>query len=169
MQIESEAGLPDFEEAATAVEHAAEVMRVFAASAHLYEGLDEKERGPADELPYIVTAALVAAWKLDASRSLKHLLQVSAVLPVLIQALASNQHRCHACPGTRECHGCIYVVLYLYGKESWTVMVWSEESSPRILGTVLCTVLVSRGNIETTCLNNVTLDTDLALITCDFC
>lgn len=87
-------GLPAFSDAESAVAHALQLGRLFFAAQHLYAELDEKERGPADELPAIAAADLVAAWKLDGSST--HLLQVS-LKPVWNPAEQGMQ-LCSACP-----------------------------------------------------------------------
>lgn len=77
LQIESDAGLPEFATSEEAVEQAAKLMTLFKACQHLYEKTDEKDRGPADDLPVLAVSALVAAWKLDSTKQPKHLLQVA--------------------------------------------------------------------------------------------
>ena len=76
LQIESDLGLPAFADADAAAAHARELTRLYAASQHLSSGLDERERGPADELPVLAVTALVAARKLDPARGPLHLLRV---------------------------------------------------------------------------------------------
>ncbi len=78
LQIECDAGLPSFQTSEDAAARAAKFIAYFKASQHLYEGTDEKDRGPADDLPVLAISALVAAWKLDSSRQPKHLLQVDS-------------------------------------------------------------------------------------------
>ena len=56
-------GLPDFRSPAAALEYAQGIMQLFAKAQPLYRGLDEKERGPADELPAIAAAALIRFWE----------------------------------------------------------------------------------------------------------
>lgn len=58
-------------------DHACALMRLYYQSQHLYHNVDEKDRGPADELPSLATNCLVAAWKLDPARGPAPLLQVS--------------------------------------------------------------------------------------------
>lgn len=63
-------------------------MQLYAAALPLYQGLDERERGPADDLLWQAAAALVAAATMEASSSssssssgcIKHLLQAVLVL-----------------------------------------------------------------------------------------
>lgn len=62
-QVESDMGLPKFESSAAALDHAKRVMKLFGQTRHLYSSLDEKERGPADELPIVASTALIRAWK----------------------------------------------------------------------------------------------------------
>ena len=76
LQIENDAGLPVFGNSEEAVARAAELMTLYRACKHLYENTDEKDRGPADDLPVLAVSALVAAFKLKSSRQPKHLLQV---------------------------------------------------------------------------------------------
>lgn len=80
LQIECDAGLPDFKESQQAEDYAAKLMRLFKSCHHLYQHTDEKDRGPADDLPALAVTALVAAWKLDPSKQPKHLLQVRHML-----------------------------------------------------------------------------------------
>lgn len=62
-------------------------MQLYASALPLYQGLDERERGPADDLLWQAAAALVAAATMEASGSrssssgcIKHLLQAVFVL-----------------------------------------------------------------------------------------
>ena len=76
LQIESEAGLPSFGFSQEAVDRAVALMALFNSCQHLYAHTDEKDRGPADDLPVLAVSALIAAWKLDSIKQPKYLIQV---------------------------------------------------------------------------------------------
>ena len=86
LQIETDAGLPAFGTSEGAVLRAEELMTLYMACSHLYEGTDEKDRGPADDLPVLAVSALVAAWRLDASKKPKYLLQVGNGLALSVKS-----------------------------------------------------------------------------------
>jgi hypothetical protein len=71
-------------------------MSLFHASQHLYANVDEKDRGPADDLPVLAGNTLVAAWKLDKSGNPTHLLQVAPLtsLSPPPQTLCGTQQFC---------------------------------------------------------------------------
>lgn len=66
-QIENDLGLPEFRTAEEAQAHALQVMEVYRQSLPLISGLDEKERGLADELLPLCAWALVTASCLSGS------------------------------------------------------------------------------------------------------
>ena len=66
-----------FTDSAEAFKHAQSLMDLYHSCQHLYTGLDEKDRGPADDLPELAVRSLVRAWQLDPSRASKYLLHVS--------------------------------------------------------------------------------------------
>lgn len=61
LQIQSDLGAPSFSTPAAAAQHAQQLLQLYAAALPFYQGLDERERGPADELLWQAAAALVAA------------------------------------------------------------------------------------------------------------
>jgi N-terminal acetyltransferase B complex non-catalytic subunit len=69
LQIQADAGVPHFTAADTAAQHAQQLLQMYAAALPLYQGMDERERGPADELLWQAAAALVAAATLTHSSS----------------------------------------------------------------------------------------------------
>jgi len=89
-------GAPSFTDPAAAAVHAQQLLQLYAAALPLYAGLDERERGPADELLWQAAAALVTAATLQqqqqqssessistsstSSSSIKYLLQAVLVL-----------------------------------------------------------------------------------------
>ena len=79
-QIEEDLGLPVYEDSEAAVAHARQLARLYADALPLCEGLDDKDRGPADELIPLAVAALVAAWRLSDRAQPVHLLQALALL-----------------------------------------------------------------------------------------
>lgn len=76
--------LPVLSDTGEALAHAQEIMDVYCKALPLSKGLDEKERGPADELPVVAAAGLIRAFRsagpedasplplLQASRSCSH-------------------------------------------------------------------------------------------------
>lgn len=92
LQIQADIGAPSFTDPAAAAQHAQQLMQLYAAALPLYQGLDERERGPADELLWQAAAALVTAASLEHTTSstdsssssssgcIKHLLQAVLVL-----------------------------------------------------------------------------------------
>ena len=67
MQIQHWLGLPKFETAEQAEDHAAQLVQLFAASQPLVADLDAKERGHADELLVLAAAALTSAANVSAT------------------------------------------------------------------------------------------------------
>lgn len=99
LQIQADIGAPSFSDPAAAAQHAQHLMQLYAAALPLYQGLDERERGPADELLWQAAAALVAAATMQhssgttsstSSDCIKHLL--SAVL--VLEAAAKGRPYC---------------------------------------------------------------------------
>lgn len=80
MQIECEAGLPEYQSSQDAEDRADHLMGLYASCRHLYAHTDEKDTGPADDLPVLAVSALVAAWNLHPSGQPKHLLQADPLL-----------------------------------------------------------------------------------------
>ena len=77
LQIQSALGFPRLTDSATAVKHAQSLIEAFSRAQHLYKGVDEKDVGPADELPELAVNSLVTAWHLDApTKNPTHLIQV---------------------------------------------------------------------------------------------
>lgn len=60
-QVHADLGGPAFSDAAAAQAHAQRLLAQYAAVLPLSQGLDERERGPADELLWLAAAALMAA------------------------------------------------------------------------------------------------------------
>lgn len=85
-QIQADLGSPGFTDAAAAEAHAQRLLQGYAAALPFYEGMDERERGPADELLWQAAAALVQAAALqegsssDGTAGMRHLLQALLVL-----------------------------------------------------------------------------------------
>ncbi|KAG2494621.1 hypothetical protein HYH03_007140 [Edaphochlamys debaryana] len=77
-QVRDDCGLPRFPSAAAAVAEAGALLATFRQAQPLQEGLDERERGAADELPPLAAAALVTAAALAPSDS--------AAVPYLLSA-----------------------------------------------------------------------------------
>lgn len=80
MQIENDLGLPEFKSAAEAEFHAAAIVRLFQSSLPLSKGIDEKDRGPADDVIPLAVASLLAARQFprqDDPQGLRSLLLVS--------------------------------------------------------------------------------------------
>lgn len=84
-------GATSFTDPAAAAAHAQQLLQLYAAALPLYAGLDERERGPADELLWQAAAALVTAATLQQQQpsesssstttsSIKYLLQAVLVL-----------------------------------------------------------------------------------------
>jgi N-terminal acetyltransferase B complex non-catalytic subunit len=71
LQIQADAGVPHFKAPDAAAQHAQGLLQMYAAALPLYQGMDERERGPADELLWQAAAALVAAATLTNSSSSK--------------------------------------------------------------------------------------------------
>jgi hypothetical protein len=69
--------MPAFAAPAEALAYAARLMGRYSAARPLYSGLDERERGPADELVVLAAGALVRAHLLAPAGAV-HLLQVGA-------------------------------------------------------------------------------------------
>jgi N-terminal acetyltransferase B complex non-catalytic subunit len=97
-QIQSDLGAPSFSTPAAAAQHAQQLLQLYAAALPLYQGLDERERGPADELLWQAAAALVAAAGLQqhtpgttttssssSSASIGYLLQAVLVLEAAVK------------------------------------------------------------------------------------
>ena len=78
LQIESEIGyFPEHKTSSEAQNHACALMSFYNQCQHLYENVDEKDRGPADELPALAVTALVRTWRLDPAKDPTPLIQVS--------------------------------------------------------------------------------------------
>lgn len=84
-QIENDLGLPEFRTAEEAQVHALQVMEVYRQSLPLISGLDEKERGLADELLPLCAWALVTGSCLSGSPL--PLLQVPSLPQLLYEPL----------------------------------------------------------------------------------
>jgi hypothetical protein len=67
-QIHADLGGPTFDSPQAAAQHAFQLMALYAAALPHYEGLDERERGPADELLWLAAAALVKAAALETTQ-----------------------------------------------------------------------------------------------------
>jgi N-terminal acetyltransferase B complex non-catalytic subunit len=67
-QIHADLGGPTFDSPEAAAQHAQQLMSLYAAALPHYEGLDERERGPADELLWLSAAALVRAAALESTQ-----------------------------------------------------------------------------------------------------
>lgn len=80
-QIQDAIGLPVHKSPQEAAAHAAQLMTLFAKQVHLYEGLDSRERGPADELLSLAAASLVAAQRLHQHTSTAHPQQLQQASP----------------------------------------------------------------------------------------
>eukprot|EP00798_Chlamydomonas_sp_ICE-L_P022020 gene22020-29080_t len=78
-QLLDDLGMPLFSTASSAVEHAVSLMQRYVAVQPLYKGLDDRERGPADELPVLAAGSLATAASLATSNG--------AAVPHLLQAL----------------------------------------------------------------------------------
>jgi hypothetical protein len=76
-QIQYDTGLPAFTSPTEAVAYAARLIQRYSAARPLSAGLDERERGPADELLVLASCALVRAHLLEPAGAV-HLLQVGA-------------------------------------------------------------------------------------------
>lgn len=65
-------------------------MDVYASCQELYTGLDDRERGPADELPVLAAGCLATAAALSASeqQATEHLLQVSGCFFAFVELLS---------------------------------------------------------------------------------
>eukprot|EP00775_Hariotina_reticulata_P008203 gene8203-8394_t len=73
MQTQADLGSPAFPNAAAALAHATELVKLYSTSAlPLYSGLDERERGPADELLWLAAAALMQAAALQQACQQQH-------------------------------------------------------------------------------------------------
>ncbi|KAF6259405.1 hypothetical protein COO60DRAFT_1626075 [Scenedesmus sp. NREL 46B-D3] len=68
MDIHADLGGPTLDSPAAAAQHAQQLMALYAAALPHYEGLDERERGPADELLWLAAAALVRAAALESKQ-----------------------------------------------------------------------------------------------------
>lgn len=98
LQIQSDLGAPSFSTPAAAAQHAQQLLQLYTAALPLYQGLDERERGPADELLWQAAAALVTAAGLQqhtsatttttsssSSASIGYLLQAVLVLEAAVK------------------------------------------------------------------------------------
>jgi len=74
LQLQADLGSPAFPDAAAALAHAVKLIQIYSSSSAqpLYSGLDERERGPADELLWLAAAALMQAAALQQARQQLH-------------------------------------------------------------------------------------------------
>ncbi|WIA30679.1 hypothetical protein OEZ86_000751 [Tetradesmus obliquus] len=89
-QIHADLGGPAFDSPQAAAQHAQQLMALYAAALPHYEGLDERERGPADELLWLAAAALVKAAALESRQQQQQQQQqqgVASGVGYLLQAL----------------------------------------------------------------------------------
>jgi N-terminal acetyltransferase B complex non-catalytic subunit len=68
VQIHADLGGPTFDSPEAAAQHAQQLMALYAAAVPHYKGIDERERGPADELLWLAAAALVKAAALESKQ-----------------------------------------------------------------------------------------------------
>jgi N-terminal acetyltransferase B complex non-catalytic subunit len=68
IQIHADLGGPTFDSPEAAAQHAQQLMALYAAALPHYEGLDERERGPADELLWLAADAIVKAAALESKQ-----------------------------------------------------------------------------------------------------